>query len=582
MSIAKNILLASSLGVLVTGAIPASGRTVGDASSTQAAEKKPRLIVITDIGTEPDDMESFVRLLTYTNDLDIEALIPSTSRHLPDHVYPFLMEERIEAYGTVLDNLRVHDPAYPSAESLMAKVAPHKPLMGMDGVGDGKDTDASRKIIEVVDKTDERPVWVSIWGGAAPLAQALWTVRATRSADEVKQFVSKLRVYSISDQDDAGPWARANFPQIFWIASIHGPTQYELATWHGISAPAPGSNPEIVSRRWLNKHVRTHGPLGAAYPSPMFIMEGDTPSYLGLIPNGLNAPEHPDWGGWGGRYERVSPWAGLWSDTQDSATGIDGKSVHDNKASVWRWRQAFQNDFAARMDWSITPKFKDANHAPRLVLNGKAGLDPVRIATCPGDPVQLSAAGSNDPDGDEIAFKWWVYREVSGLFSPDASFSTTSGLQTEFTVPAWTWPTDFNWPDNFDFHVILEATDSGSPALTSYRRAIVSIPLMDDECPPLKVMASHADLKPGDTISSHVPEPSANGWSLAETSLGELVGNAAAKAIMDKHLPGLLEQAGANPVSRNFTLETIRQFDPRITDELMEKIDGELAEIPGD
>jgi hypothetical protein len=34
----------------------------------------------------------------------------------------------------------------------------------------------------------------------------------------------------------------------------------------------------------------------------MFIMEGDTPSFLGLIPNGLNAQDKPDWGGWGGRY----------------------------------------------------------------------------------------------------------------------------------------------------------------------------------------------------------------------------------------------------------------------------------------
>jgi hypothetical protein len=578
MTSGKTLLAAALLG----GTAWASAPLAADSRAGKVAEatSKPRLIVITDIGTEPDDMESFVRLLTYANDLDIEALIPSTSRHLPNRVYPFLMEERIAAYGEVLDNLRVHDPAYPDAEALLAKIAPHVPLLGMEGVGDGQDTDASRKIIEVVDRADKRPVWVSIWGGAAPLAQALWTVRATRTPEQVAQFVSKLRVYSISDQDDAGPWARANFPQLFWIASIHGPTQYQLSTWIGISAPTPGADPDIVSRRWLNANIRTHGPLGAAYPAPMFIMEGDTPSFLGLIPNGLNFPENPNWGGWGGRYELVSPHAGLWSDTQDSVTGIDGNPVHDNKATVWRWRQAFQNDFAARMDWSVSPEFEDANHAPNAILNGSAGLGPVRISTCAGKPVSLSAAGSADPDGDALTYKWWIYREVSGLFSPESKFSADDKAETTFTIPKWTWPADFDWPETFDFHVILEATDNGSPALTSYRRAIVSVPLKGGECTPIETMAVAHELKPGDTITSHVPEPSANGWSLAEASLGELADNPAARAILERHLPGLLTQAGSNPVSRNFLLETIRQYDPRITDEMMQRIDAELAELP--
>ena len=42
---------------------------------------------------------------------------------------------------------------------------------------------------------------------------------------------------------------------------------------------------------------------------PMFLSatEGDTPSWLGLIPNGMNDYEHPNWGGWGGRYELYTP-----------------------------------------------------------------------------------------------------------------------------------------------------------------------------------------------------------------------------------------------------------------------------------
>jgi hypothetical protein len=70
----------------------------------------------------------------------------------------------------------------------------------------------------------------------------------------------------------------------------------------------PGSNKEVVSNEWLANNIQQgHGPLGAAYPDVAYGMEGDTPSFLSLISNGLNDPEHPDYGGWGGRYEFYLP-----------------------------------------------------------------------------------------------------------------------------------------------------------------------------------------------------------------------------------------------------------------------------------
>jgi hypothetical protein len=44
-----------------------------------------------------------------------------------------------------------------------------------------------------------------------------------------------------------------------------------------------------------------------------------------------------------------------------SADTVDGHT--SDQATIWRWREAFQNDFAARMDWTIQPYAK-ANHAP--------------------------------------------------------------------------------------------------------------------------------------------------------------------------------------------------------------------------
>jgi hypothetical protein len=550
-------------------------------SAATAPADKPRVIAITDIGNEPDDSMSMVRLLTYANDLDIEGLIATTSIHLPDQVGPHLIRERIAKYAEVLGNLRVHDPAYPASEALLARVRAVPPVYGMAGVGKGKDNEASRLIVAAADSSDPRPVWVSIWGGAQPLAQALWSVRATRSPAQLARFVSKLRVYSISDQDDAGPWARINFPQLFWIASIHGPQQYRLATWTGISGDTPGADPAPVSRQWLARNIRSKGPLGTVYPPVAFIMEGDTPSFLYVIPNGLGSTEHPDWGSWGGRYARVSAYGGLWSDVADTVIGVDGKPVGTRQATIWRWRSAFQNDFAARMAWSVTPAYKDANHAAELVLNGRAGLAPVEITACPGEPVTLSSAGSRDPDKQRLKLRWWSYRDINGLYEPPSVLSAAEGEATVFTAPPWTHPPVDRPPASVRFHVILEATDSGAPALTRYRRAIVTVPLgagrsaSGTVCAPIKL--TRPPRLAATTARAYVAPTSP--YNTADTSIRDLADNPAARAIVERHVPGFIAMAAESP-AQGMTLRDLAPLAPVLTDAVLDAIEAELKTLP--
>ena len=284
------------------------------------------------------------------------------------------------------------------------------------------DSPGSELLIEVVDRDDPRPVWVTVWGGPNVLAQALWKVRATRSAAEVGRLSRKLRVYTISDQDDSGPWIRKNFPDLFYIASpgVHSGGAYHFATWSGISGDNfhgrfVGADFTLVDNPWLDVHIRSKGPLGAQYPHMEYLMEGDTPSFLNLVNNGLSDPEHPDWGGWGGRYEFYTPrlqkqfvepeTRPLWTDAQDEVLGVDGKWHTGNHETIWRWRSAYQNDFAARMDWTIKP-YSEANHPPVPKL-GHAN----RLTAKPGERVDLSAEGTTDPDGDELSYQWFYYGE---------------------------------------------------------------------------------------------------------------------------------------------------------------------------
>ncbi len=467
------ITIGAMARLLAAAATIGTGAAALPALAQQAtpAPAKPRVIVLTDVGSDPDDMESMVRFLLYANEWDVEGLVPSTSRHLMDSVHPEQITRRIDGYEKALPNLKVHAKGWPSADYLRSVVKPGRPEFGMLGVGEGKDTAASDWIIQTVDKPDPRPVWITVWGGAVDLAQAMWKVRQTRTPAEVAKFVAKLRVYSISDQDNAGPWVRRQFPDMFWIVSLTAHRHYNLSTWGGISGDRmyyfDGPDFTTVSKEWIRENIQ-RGPLGSLYPSFEFIMEGDTPSFLYLIPNGLGSPEHPDYGSWGGRYGKVSEWDGVWTDTSDLVLGIDGKVRQTNKATIWRWREAFQHDFAGRIQWTLQSSYKGANHNPQLVLNGIAGTEAVEMTATSGDTVRLSAEGSKDPDGDMVAYDWWQYRESEATNrNPAVEVQRGDPLHTRFVAPEVSAPTRF--------HIILEARDAGTPALYAYRRAIVTV-----------------------------------------------------------------------------------------------------------
>lgn len=471
--------MTNKLAVLLLAALAANLAIATPVSAKQ------RVFVLTDIENEPDDAMSLVRFLAYANQWDVEGLVATTSVHQKNHVAAWRIREIVDAYAKVRDNLELHEPGFPTAETLRTAIAEGRPDYGMTAVGKGMDSPGSERLIAAVDRKDPRPLWVTVWGGPNVLAQALWKVRATRSPREVSAFVSKLRVYTISDQDDSGPWIRRNFPALFYIASpgFHDGGAYHHATWSGISGDRfhgrfTGADFSLVDNPWLDTHIRAKGPLGAQYPLVKYLMEGDTPSFLGLIDNGLNAPEHPDWGGWGGRYELYTPrmrkWLEvaetrpLWTDAEDEVLGVDGHWHTSNKATVWRWRAAVQNDFAARMDWTVKP-FAGANHppAPKLAHGDQ-------LIAKPGERVALSAAGSHDPDGDALSYEWFSYPE------PGSLSVASSGSGAPLVIDhANQRDASFEVPKNFfkagTMHVILAVTDDGTPALTRYRRVIVTV-----------------------------------------------------------------------------------------------------------
>ena len=459
MKMSWTFLLMAVLFSLLTYGCGASAETA------PAPSEKARIVVVTDLGGiepgvafDPDDTESMLHLLVCSDMVDIEGIVTGMAwtseprRNGVKHVNALL-----DSFGEVLPNLQKHSAGYPSLEYLKSVVKEGPVLAHMDAVGEGKDTPGSEHIISVVDRDDPRPVWLTTWAGMSPIAQALWKVRNTRSEADFQKFISKIRIYDVLGQDDCGAWVAKNFPEILYIRNTR----------------VYGWTPED---EWFVENVQNIKPLGDSYPSRIWSWEGDTPGFLYFLANGLNVPEHPEYGGWGGRFDldKEANVRGMRAAFSES-TGKDEMvyapyymvaSAEEGVQAITKWRSEILNDFAARMLWSATSDYDAVNHHPRAVVGSDASLQCIYMTASVGEILNFDASASSDPDGDALNWDWSVYKEA-GTYEGEVDVEGSDRAECRLAIP--------EDASGSSIHLILRLTDGGMPALTAYRRIVINV-----------------------------------------------------------------------------------------------------------
>jgi len=318
---------------------------------------RPRLAILTDIGGDPDDQQSMIRLLMYSNEFEIEGLIASASGtpgELSQSITrPDLILELIGAYQRVRPNLVKQAGGWPTAAELRDKVHSGNPNRGHSFIGEQHDSAGSLELIRLVDRgTSAHPLNLAIWGGQTDLAQALFRVKQRRGTKGLAEFVTKLRVYDIADQDRIASTIRTDYPGLFYILNkAPKGSDKRNAIFRGMYLTGDET---WTSRDWIQANICSNGPLGALYPLKTWtapnphgcMKEGDTPSWFFFLKRGGNDPNDPTQGGWGGRFERGE---GGWFYDVPSSEGFDARTT------VSKHREAFQQDFAKRMRWCLAP-----------------------------------------------------------------------------------------------------------------------------------------------------------------------------------------------------------------------------------
>ena len=244
---------------------------------------KPRILISTDIGgTDPDDNQSMIHFLMYSNMFHTEGLISSPSY---GHGTKQNILDMIALYEKDLPKLKKHANGFPSPDALRAickqgrqGAAPYK--------GFTTATEGSDWIINCARKKSSQPLWILVWGGLDDLAQAL------HDAPDIRKGIKVYWIGGPNKKWSANSYAYIvkNFPDLWFIENN--------SSYNGFFSNN-GMPDSVKTNNYYNQYIRGAGHMGKDFINYYGgnIKMGDTPSLLYMMDGDPNNPQKESWGG---------------------------------------------------------------------------------------------------------------------------------------------------------------------------------------------------------------------------------------------------------------------------------------------
>lgn len=317
-----------------------------------AAQPAERVFVSTDLGGDPDDIQSLYRLLHYSDHMAVEGIISSPgpgAENEADKIRRWIGEVRLDEL-----HAKGHSALLSEAEALAVV---RQGLTEPGAPAEGRSTEGSRFLVERALADDPaglgRPLWVQVWGSLTDVAQALY---------DAPEIAGRIRIYSIGSSNTvadpaARDWVyefmRTWASDLWWIENGVLPRR-SSDTFRGVYQGGVQDG-EWGNQQFVRVNIRGHGPAGDAFPvatSPSdTLKEGDSPSMLYLLSpriGGVGDLDDPTRPSWGGRFQRPMP-ERFPNYFIDLAPGDPEKC----QQTVSRWRVDFLSHWKARWDWYL-------------------------------------------------------------------------------------------------------------------------------------------------------------------------------------------------------------------------------------
>lgn len=484
---------------------------------TVTKTQRPRCIITQD--AEVDDMNSLIHVLLYSNEVDIQGIVQSSSKfhwkgvagqkeekYTKPYRWPGTewMQKYLNAYQKVYPNLKKHDKSYPAPAYL-------KSVTKVGNIGYKGEMDSATEGSELIKKTildnDERTLYLLAWGGTNTISRALKDIekeyKGTKQWDAIrKKIINKVVIPACGEQDETySEYIAEEWPEIKFMSC----SQMSSYAYMWRTQPEDSSKKTLYADFMLKNLIRKHGALLDNYVTwgdgtyldgeepgsqfgtnedlldsldwwggfnPVqkyqrydFLSEGDSPTFFMLFDTGLRTLEDVTNGGFSGRYAKADKKnskgqeVNYWSPVKDTYVKEDGNTMQVE--SSWKYIDDIQNDFAARADWCIVNDYAKANHAPKVSVT--EGTD---IKASAGETLKLHAIAT-DSDDDYVTVSWSEYTDASttetaltlkGAASDTISFKIPEGAKVGQKI-----------------HLIVQAQDDGEHTLTHYQQVIITI-----------------------------------------------------------------------------------------------------------